>query len=150
MGQTLVRNYVHIVFHTKHSQPIIKPTFEDELYAYVGGICNKLDCQVIQVGGHKNHIHILCMLSKNVSLSELLRNIKTDSSKWVKTKDASLPKTYWQNGYGAFSVPDKGVKFVKKYIENQHQHHAKMDHKSEYLKMLKDNDTEFDERYIWD
>lgn len=150
MGQTLVKNYIHLVFRTKYSQPYIIPPLEDELYAYIGGICHKLDCQVLEVGGYIDHIHILCNLSKNVSLSTLLKNIKMDSSKWVKTKNPSLPKTFWQNGYGAFAVSTSAVDIVRRYIKNQHAHHSRQNYRSEYRHLLKKNEMDFDERYVWD
>ena len=71
MGQSLVKNYIHIVFSTKYRQPLILQSVETELYSYLGGICNKLDCQVIKVGGINDHIHILCMLSKKNILNEI-------------------------------------------------------------------------------
>lgn len=64
MGQSLVKNYVHIVFSTKHRQELIQPPVEAELHAYLGGICKKLECQPIKVGGYTDHVHILCLLSK--------------------------------------------------------------------------------------
>lgn len=66
MGQSLVQNYMHIIFSTKHRQPLIYPPYEEELYRYLGGICKKLECPVIKVGGYQNHVHILCMLSKKL------------------------------------------------------------------------------------
>lgn len=67
MGQSLVKNYIHIIFSTKHRQHLIDSTIEPELHAYLGGICKKLECPVIKVGGFTNHVHILCMLSKNIA-----------------------------------------------------------------------------------
>ena len=81
MGQSLVKNYIHIVFSTKYRQPLIHQTEEHELYSYLGGICNKLGCQVIKVGGYTDHIHILCMLSKKITLMKLLEELKSHSSK---------------------------------------------------------------------
>ena len=86
MGQSLVKNYIHIVFSTKLRKPFIDEKIENELFAYLGGVCNKLDCTVLKVGGYLNHVHILCMLSKNITLSKLLQDLKSNSSKWIKTK----------------------------------------------------------------
>jgi putative transposase len=104
MGQSLVKNYVHIVFSTKHTKALIHPPYEEELHAYLGGICKKLECTPIKVGGYTDHIHILCMLSKKIALIKLLEELKSHSSRWMKTKDKSLNNFYWQEGYGAFSV----------------------------------------------
>ena len=76
MGQSLVKNYIHIVFSTKHRQSLILPSIETELYSYLGGICNNLECQVVKVGGYKDHIHVLCLLSKKIALMKLVEQLK--------------------------------------------------------------------------
>src|SRR5690606_12344583 len=96
--------YPHIIFSTKHRTPWINPPFEDELHAYIGGICKELECPVLTIGGFTDHIHILCMMSKKIPLITLIQKVKASSSKWIKTKDKSLENFYWQDGYGAFSV----------------------------------------------
>ena len=150
MGQSLVKNYIHIVFSTKHRKPLINEKIEEELHSYLGGICNKLDCQVIIVGGFTDHIHILCMLSKKITLSKLLEELKTHSSKWIKTKGNEFINFYWQNGYGAFSVNPSEVEIVKKYIANQKEHHGKKTFQMEYKAFLDKYEAEYDERYVWD
>jgi putative transposase len=104
MGQSLVKNYIHIVFSTKYRQPLIQPQFEQNLYSYIGGTCKELECYPVKIGGYFDHIHILCMLSKKLPLMKLVQDIKSSSSKWMKEQDPSLANFYWQNGYGAFSV----------------------------------------------
>lgn len=150
MGQSLVKNYVHLVFSTKYRQALIHPPIEVELHSYLGGICNKLDCQVIKVGGYTDHIHILCMLSKKIALMKLMEEVKSHSSKWIKTKGAGYENFYWQNGYGAFSVNPSEVDVVIKYIANQHEHHTKKTYQEEYRAFLKKYNVEYDERYVWD
>ncbi len=150
MGQSLVKNYVHIVFSTKHRQELIFPTVAEELYAYLGGICTNLECTPIKIGGYTDHIHILCMLSKKIALMTLVEKIKSHSSKWIKTKSDNLKSFYWQNGYGAFSVKSSEVDIVIKYIANQKAHHGKKTFQEEYRKILNEYQMEFDERYIWD
>lgn len=115
MGQSLVKNYLHIVFSTKYRAPIIHPPYELELHAYLGGICNNLECPTLKVGGYTDHVHILCMLSKKIALMKLLEEVKSHSSKWMKTKDYSLNNFYWQDGYGAFSVNPAQVDRVIAY-----------------------------------
>jgi putative transposase len=88
MGQSLVQNYLHIVFSTKHRQPLIHAPVESELHSYLGGICNKLECYVLKVGGYTDHVHILCKLSKKIALMKLMEELKGHSSKWIKTKGA--------------------------------------------------------------
>lgn len=150
MGQSLVKNYIHIVFSTKYRQPLITDDIEGELHAYLGGICKKLECHPLKVGGYTDHIHILCMLSRKITLMKLLEEIKSHSSKWVKTKGDNFKDFYWQNGYGAFSVKPSEVDVVIRYIANQKEHHSKKTFQNEYKAYLKKYDVEFDERYVWD
>lgn len=150
MGQSLVQNYIHIVFSTKHRQPLIRPPYEQELHAYIGGICKELDCPVLIVGGYTDHIHVLCMLSKKIALMTLVQKVKAHSSKWMKTKDESLTNFFWQDGYGAFSVNPKQVDTVVRYIQNQYEHHRQKTFKKEYRQFLTQYKTDYDERYVWD
>jgi REP element-mobilizing transposase RayT len=150
MGQSLVQNYVHIVFSTKHRVHSIDSEIEAELHQYLGGICNNLECQVLKVGGYSNHIHILCMLSKKIPLMKLMEELKSHSSKWIKTKGAKYSSFYWQDGYGAFSVRPSDVEVVIAYIERQKEHHEKKTFEHEYRAFLKKYGVEYDERYVWD
>ncbi|MDX1941799.1 MAG: IS200/IS605 family transposase [Saprospiraceae bacterium] len=150
MGQSLVQNYLHIVFGTKYRQPLIHPPVEQELHSYLGGICNKLECPVIKVGGYTDHIHILCKLSKKIALMKLVEEVKSHSSKWIKTKGEGYENFYWQDGYGAFSVNPSQVDTVIAYIANQHEHHSKKTFQEEYRAFLKKYQVEYDERYVWD
>ena len=150
MGQSLVKNYLHLVFSTKHREAFIQPPLEAELHAYLGGICNRLECQPIKVGGYTDHIHVLCMLSKKLALMKLVEEVKSHSSKWVKTKGSLYSNFYWQDGYGAFSVNPSEVDTVVEYIANQHEHHKKRTFQDEYRAFLKKYHVEHDERYVWD
>jgi putative transposase len=150
MGQSLVKNYLHIVFSTKHRVPLIHNTVEKELHAYLGGICKNLECHPIIIGGYTDHIHILCMLSKKITLMKLLEEVKSHSSKWVKTKGEEYKRFYWQNGYGAFSVNPSQVDRVINYIAKQKEHHRKIAFQPEYRGFLKKYQVEYDERYVWD
>ena len=150
MGQSLVKNYVHLVFSTKHRQPLIHPSIEAELHSYLGGTCNHLDCQSIKVGGYVDHIHILCLLSKKVALMKLVEEVKSHSSKWIKTKGEAYQNFYWQDGYGAFSVNPSEVNTVIAYIGNQQEHHRKKTFQEEYRAFLLKYNIDYDERYVWD
>lgn len=150
MGQSLVKNYLHIVFSTKHRQAMIHPPIEAELHAYLGGICRNSECPPIIVGGYTDHIHILCLLSKKITLMKLMEELKSHSSKWMKTKAESLHNFYWQDGYGAFSVNPREVDSVIQYIANQKEHHHKKTFQDEYRAFLERYTVEYDERYVWD
>lgn len=123
---------------------------EHELYAYLGGICNRLECNTVKVGGYTDHIHILCLLSKKLPLMKLVEEVKSHSSKWIKTKGEAYLNFYWQNGYGAFSVNPAEVDVVVKYIANQKEHHRKRSFQDEYRAILKKYAVEYDERYVWE
>ena len=150
MGQSLVQNYIHLVFSTKYRQSLIHPPIEQELHAYLGGICKQLGCPVLTVGGYTDHIHMLFMLSKKLPLMEVVKKVKAYSSKWIKTKDPDLGNFYWQDGYGAFSVNPREVDVVITYIENQKDHHQKKTFQEEYRAFLKKYEITYDERYVWE
>ena len=150
MGQSLVKNFIHIIFSTKYRQPLILDEVSSELYSYIAGICRNLECYPLKVGGYIDHVHILCMLSKKIALMKLLEEVKSHSSKWIKTKGQIWSNFYWQDGYGAFSVNPAEVDVVRAYIENQVEHHRKKTFKEELLEILNEYDIEYDERYLWD
>ena len=150
MGQSLAKNFIHIIFSTKHREPFILPPVEAELYAYLGGICNQLECTVLQVGGYRDHIHILCLLSKKVTLMKLVETIKAHSSRWIKTKGDRYRNFYWQDGYGAFSVNPAETDKVTEYIIAQYEHHGRKTFEEEYISFLKKYRVDYDERYVWD
>ncbi len=150
MGQSLVKNYIHIVFSTKNREPLIHPPYENELHSYLGGICINLECHPIKIDGYTDHVHILCMLSKKIALMKLIEEVKSHSSRWMKSKYELLKKFYWQDGYGIFSVNPSEIDKVVAYIANQHEHHKKITFQDEYRAFLKKYDVEYDERYVWD
>jgi putative transposase len=150
MPQSLSKVYVHLVFSTKNHQPFIDAHIKDRLFDFLGGICREHECNPIRVGGHSDHVHILCLLSRKISLAKLLEEVKKISSLWIKTVDYRYAKFYWQDGYGAFSVNPKGVEIVTKYITNQEKHHTRVTFKDEFRGFLKRYQIEYDERYVWD
>jgi len=150
MPQSLVYNYLHITFSTKNRFPFIDIDIRYQLFSYIAGICKNNECIPIKVGGHKDHIHILCRLSQKIALMNLIEDVKTHSSKWIKTKGEKYHKFYWQRGYGAFSVNPTEIQIVKNYIENQIEHHRKKTFQEEYLAFLKKYNIEYNEKYVWD
>jgi putative transposase len=150
MSQSLVKNHVHIIFSTKHRKTFIDEIIENELHSYLGAVCKGLECFPVKIGGFTDHVHVLCSLSKKISLIKFLGDLKSHSSKWIKRKDDRYIDFYWQDGYGAFSVSPSDVGTVKKYIENQHEHHKIVSFQDEYRQMLADHHIEFDERFMWD
>ena len=149
MPQSLSKVYVHITFSTKNRVNRIDDKIETPLFEYIGGVCKQMECNPIKVGGHENHIHILCLLSRKVAQMTLLENIKKSSSKWIKTKGDEYSDFYWQDGYGIFSVNPTEIEVVKKYISNQKEHHKKRTFQDEFRAFLKKYNVDYDERYIW-
>lgn len=150
MPQSLSKLYVHIIFHTKHNEPFINSEIEKELYAYIGGIIKENDSTPIKIGGIENHIHILAVMSKNISLAKFVEEIKRNSSRWIKTKGQKFQQFAWQGGYGAFSVSQSVVERVKNYIENQKEHHKKVSFQDEYVKFLSEYGIDYNSEYLWE
>jgi REP-associated tyrosine transposase len=148
MPQSLARNAIHLIFSTKHRQPFITPAVRDRLFAYLAGTLNKMRCPALRVGGVADHVHVLFVLSKRMTLSKVVEELKKESSKWAKT--AIHPKFYWQTGYGAFSVSASNEEKVADYIANQERHHRRMTFQQEFREFLQKHGIEYDERYVWD
>ena len=149
MSQSLSKLYIHIIFHTKYNQNLIKADVETELYAYFGGILKENKSVPIAINGIENHVHMLCVLSKNIALADLLEELKRNSSRWIKTKGDVYKDFAWQGGYGGFSVSHSKVEVVKKYIENQKEHHKTETFKEEYIRFLKEYGIDYNEDYLW-
>jgi REP element-mobilizing transposase RayT len=150
MPQSLSKVYVHITFSTKNRQNLIDESIEASLYEYLGGICKGLECNPVKVGGHKNHVHVLCLLSRKVAQMKLLEELKKQSSKWIKTKGQFYSNFYWQDGYGIFSINPTETDKVIDYIQEQHKHHKHKSFQDEFRAFLKKYKVEYDERYVWD
>ena len=129
---------------------LIDDNVRDELHRYMIGILNKWECPVLKIGSMEDHVHILCMLSRNYAVKKILEEVKKGSSKWLKTKGESYSNFQWQNGYGIFSVSQSKIESVDKYIENQQEHHRQESFQDEYRRFLKAYNVEYDERYVWD
>ena len=127
----------------------IKPEDEKELYSYIGSLVKISKSIPIIINGTENHIHVLCIMSKNISLSDLLEDIKGNSSRWIKTRGVHYQNFAWQGGYSGYSVSQSKVVVVNKYIENQKIHHKHQTFKEEYIQFLKENEIEYIEDYLW-
>ena len=149
MSQSLAKQFIHIIYHIKNNSPHIKEQEEQELYAYIGSIIKDNESIPIIINGVSDHIHILLILSKNISLAKIVEEIKKHSSRWIKTKSAYYSKFSWQGGYGGFFICPSLHDKTKKYIENQKQHHKTMSFKEEYLLFLKEYGIEYNEKYLW-
>ncbi|MBN2347359.1 MAG: IS200/IS605 family transposase [Bacteroidales bacterium] len=150
MAQSLSKVYVHITFSTKYRKALIDNKIKSSLFEYLGGICKGLECNPVKIGGHIDHVHVLCTLSRKIAQMKLLEELKKQSSKWIKTKGRDYADFYWQGGYGIFSVNPSEVDVVINYINNQEEHHNKKTFQDEYRAFLKKYKVEYDERYVWD
>lgn len=149
MSQSLSKLYIHAIYHVKNNECLIRPEDEKDLYSYIGGVLNLSKSIPIIINGTENHIHVLCIMSKNISLADLLEDIKGNSSRWIKTKGTYYRNFAWQGGYAGYSVSQSKVESVKKYIENQKNHHKQQSFKDEYIQFLKENGIDYNEDYLW-
>jgi REP element-mobilizing transposase RayT len=149
--QSLAQVYLHVVFSTKERRPFLKDReFRARVHAYLAGTCKNLDSPALIVGGVEDHVHILCRLGKSIEVATLVRELKRESSKWIKAEQPKLSQFYWQAGYGAFSISPSHVTALKEYIANQEEHHRKTTFQDEFRKLCKKYGLELDERYAWD
>ena len=146
MASTLTNILVHFVFSTKDRTPTIPEELREELYSYIGGILRNERGRLIAIGGMPDHVHLLVRLHPDLAVSEAIRKIKANSSRWLNQK--ARRRFAWQTGYGAFSVSESQVKVVERYIASQEEHHRKRSFQEEYLELLKKHGLDFDERYV--
>ncbi len=150
MPQSLSSILIHLIFSTKNRQPFIKPAIESELHPYMASIFRDHQSPSLAIDGTSDHVHILCALGRTITVADLIEEVKTGSSKWIKTNGREFKNFHWQTGYGAFSIGQSNIPALKRYIRNQKQHHRRVSFQDEYRNLLKRYEIEFDERYIWD
>ena len=148
MAQSLCKIYLHLVFHIKTTSPKIDEIHWERLHSYIGQLVNTTGCRVIRVGGTSDHIHIICLLSRDTTVSHLIEEIKRNSSRWLKSLDERYNSFAWQAGYAAFSVSQSVVDKTIEYVSHQKQHHQKTTFQEEYLNFLKLYQIDYDERYV--
>ena len=149
MAQSLSKLYVHIIFHVKNNNCQIRKLEKDELFAYMASIIKDNESIPILINGVEDHVHILCIMSKNICLAKLVEEIKRHSSRWIKTKGRYYAQFAWQGGYGEFSVSSLLHDKTKNYIAKQEEHHKKMSFREEYLLFLKEYGIDYNEQYLW-
>lgn len=150
MPQSLAKNLIHLVFSTKNREPVLTESVRGPLCAYASGVLRDLDSPAKAINAWRDHVHILFVLSKNHSLSQVVMEVKRATSKWIKTQGTEFARFHWQSGYGAFSIGQSGVDEVKTYIANQAEHHRVKTFEEEFRSFLKRYQVEFDERFVWD
>ena len=150
MAQSLAKILVHVIFSTKDRFAfLVNADIRRRMHAYLARVFNESQSPAIEVGGWHDHIHILCSLSRNHTIAEIIADAKKNSSVWAKTHGGLLMKFQWQAGYGAFSVSPSQVEEVRQYILGQEEHHRVRTFQEEYLELLRKYQVPYDERYLW-
>ena len=150
MSQSLAQIVVHLVFSTKNREPRLGNDIRDELHAYIGGIVENQKGSLLKSGSVADHIHLLIAHPRTCAPSDLVKEIKTGSSKWLKTKSTVYADFHWQGGYGIFSISPTHRPALEVYIGNQAEHHRKVTFQEEYRQMLNKYGMQYDERFVWD
>ena len=140
----------HIVFSTKYRAPVIQEDFRERLYEYIGGTVRNLNGHLLEIGGIEDHVHLLANCSPARALSDVIRDIKANASRWINELPQIRTRFEWQKGYGAFTVSYSRIESVRRYIQNQREHHRTMSFKEEYIAFLCRHNIPFEERYLFE
>ncbi len=144
MPSAYTQNFYHAVFSTKGRAQLITADLEERLYPFIGGILRDLRCALLAIGGMPDHVHLLVRYRADLSHSEMLRQVKGRSSKWIHETLPQHGRFAWQEGYGGFSVSKSAVPEVEAYIARQKEHHQRLDYKTEFLELLRRHGIEFE------
>jgi putative transposase len=151
MPQSLARIWLHITFSTEGRRAYLQnPEIRDEMFRMLSHEANQILCPAVRSGGWIDHVHILCGLSRTVSVAKLVEHLKVETSKWIKKRTPTLDLFHWQAGYGVFSVSQSALEQVIEYIERQEEHHRRLTYQEEFRLICKKHEIEIDERYVWD
>jgi len=151
MPQSLAQIYVHLVFSTKNRQSFLHdPDVRGRTHRYLAGICKNRDCPALTIGGIEDHVHLLCRWGRDVTIADLIRDLKRDSTKWIKETVSRLDQFHWQQGYGAFSVSPSHVEPLKQYITDQEHHHLRETFQDEFRRLCRKYGIQIDEQYAWE
>ncbi len=148
MPSTHLSLHYHIVFSTKERRPLITKNVRERLHSFLCAVIERLGGVPEGIGGVADHVHILLGLRATHRLSDFVRMLKSESSKWVH-ENLGIEDFLWQEGYGAFTVSASQRERVKEYIRNQESHHGSRNFENEYVELLEKSGVDFDERYLW-
>jgi REP element-mobilizing transposase RayT len=148
MPSTHVSLHYHLVFSTKDREPWLPPTQRHRVHEYLGGLIRQIRGFAHAVGGTGDHIHLAVGLKATHCLADLMREVKSESSRWIH-EELRLAGFGWQEGYGAFTFAAKDLEPVRDYVLNQEEHHRVKSFQEEYLQMLQRGMVEYDEKYLW-
>ncbi|MEO7174217.1 MAG: IS200/IS605 family transposase [Saprospiraceae bacterium] len=149
MSNTYYQIYLHVIFAVKYRNAAIKPEWEKLLYSVMSKLINECECKSIIINGVEDHLHCLIALRPKISVSDLMRVVKSKSSKYINDHHFTPQKFQWQNGFATFSFSKRSLNRVYKYVENQKQHHKSQTFKEEYIEELKYQEISFEEKYLF-
>jgi len=149
MAHTFSNFVSHIIFSTKDRLPYMTPEIQGRLWGYMGGILQEERAIPLTIGGTADHVHLLIKFSPTRALSDSIRVLKTNSSRWVHETWPGLPFA-WQTGYGSFSVSQSRVEDVRRYIAHQEVHHRNVTFQEEFVMFLERHGIAYDPKYIWE
>jgi len=150
MAGTFSQIYIQVIFSPLMHENIIKSNWCDELYKYIGGIVKNKGQKLIAINGMPDHIHIFIGIKPSIAVSDLVRDIKNNSSNFINEKKFVQGKFSWQEGYGAFSYSHSQINSVYQYVLNQKEHHRKKSFKEEYMELLMKFEIDFDDKYLFE
>ena len=150
MPNTFTQIYIHYIFAVNGHENLLQKPWRDEVFKYMSGIIKGKNQKPIIVNGVSDHVHIFVGLDGSISVSDLIRDIKNNSSKFINSQKYIRGKFSWQEGYGAFSYNHSQKENVYQYIANQEEHHKKKSFREEYVEFLQKFNIEYDERYLFD
>lgn len=150
MPQSLSNILIHLIWSTKDRHSWLTPGIREKAHAFLAGSVRQMGCEAYQVGGVADHVHLAVRLSRTLSVADLVKEVKTASSKWLKEQGQEYNGFHWQQGYGAFSLGMSQKDALLQYIENQEEHHRTRTFQDEYREFLQKYEIGYDERYVWD
>jgi putative transposase len=150
MSNTYSQIYIHAIFAVKGRHSFIQDEWKEDLFGYIGGVINNSGLKTLIVNGYRNHVHLLFELKPALRISDLIRDIKSNASKFLNEKNYIKGRFEWQDGYGAFSYSYSQINKVYEYIKNQEEHHRKKTFKEEYMEFLQKFNVEYNEKYLFD
>ena len=150
MPHTYANLLTHVIFSTKARYPFLDSELKPRVLPHLGGIAEELKVRPLAINGPADHAHLLLAVPASLAVADLMRILKTNSSRWVHEQWASRSTFAWQEGHGAFSVSESMKEDVRAYIAGQEEHHCKISFQDEFIAFLKRHGIEYDERYIWD
>ena len=150
MSDTYTKLYIHIVFSVKGRQPLIPKQHKSELHQYITGIINNKKQKMMQINSMPDHIHILVGMTPDLALSDLVRDIKGSTTRFINRQRWVAEKFMWQEGFAAFSYSYSQLNTVITYIKNQEKHHSRTTFEDEYLELLKRFDVAYNPKYVFD